>query len=205
MEELDFNGQKNKFSLGDVVVFKNFPHTDFTKNTYILEDAPVNIPPFMVVIEVKLNNEAKFKVDDGNNKIIAERFSYECTWYNPNTGGFEKRKFYESLLLLVDKKQDDNTIEYDFSKKVIFRPAIHEKKKRYSSDNLYLRQRDILNYISPDFVITNIEPKNPILMDKNGIQIYIKSKTYITITWFDGIKNKFSNEDLPIEIFKDFE
>ncbi len=205
MEKLIFNGQESKFSLGDVVVFKNFPLTDFTKNTYILEDAPVNIPPFMVVIEVRLNDN-KLKIDDGKTNIIAERISYECTWYNPNSGGFEKRKFYESLLTLVDGKQEQDIIKYEFAKKVVFRPAIYEKKKRYATDNLYMRQRDVINYISPDFIITNIEVKNPKIIDSNTGELnLIKSKTYITITWFDGIKNKFSNEELPIEVFSDFQ
>lgn len=142
----------NKHKIGDVVTLKSHPLA-FQKDGEI--DLYINqIPPFMCIKEINIENNKKMFSDESPNKQTADNVKYLCTYFNQHRMEFEDRYVYQEMLLPLDKitfhKQEEKeeghitlvqetkgypVATYDYGKRVFFRTFKLERRKKFKSYN----------------------------------------------------------------------
>lgn len=85
---------QNKFSVGEIVVYKNHP----LLYDYSIKGDGKYVPPIMVVKEVIFENEKKRTHDETTGLQIAEKIKYICTYFDDNKSEFIESHLYQSML-----------------------------------------------------------------------------------------------------------
>ena len=88
------NDLQNKFSLGDLVIFKTHP----LLSSYEIKGDGKFVPPIMIVKEVLFEPKQKKTNDDISGYQIAERIKYICVYFDDNKSEFIEVSIYESML-----------------------------------------------------------------------------------------------------------
>lgn len=166
---------KNKYEIGDIVTLKSHP---LLKTKYIKGDGNL-VPPYMVVTEVFHEDKKKRTHSENLGVIIADFIKYGCVFFDDNRLEFKETTLYESNIELKEKgKMTTNYLEkYNFGNVISFKTKDIELLKQREStkkiittfknkerkdeikETVVTTIQNIVNYSSPDFVLTGIKKK----------------------------------------------
>lgn len=126
-------------------------------------------------------------------------------------------KLYDSSQTIIEEINSYGLLSYEFAKIVRFKTKKLEIYKKRSSKKIPLKKGEVVdekkiktiiqyvvNYTSPDFILTGYKKNDSTnLFYHNGKKKRVVSDTLIKVKWFNPIKNKYSEQFLPIEFFTD--
>ena len=213
---------ERNFRIGDIVTLKSHP---LLKTKYIKGDGKL-VPPYMVGTEVFHEDKKKRTHSENLGKRIADKTKYNCVFFDDNRLEFKNVTLYVSNLHLKKENAVVNHLEkYKFSNVISFKTKDIELSKqrettRYDKrKNLKPKEKEdpvreselttiqnIVNYSSPDFVLTGIK-KNETVNEyyPNGDIKRIVSEILYKVKWFNSTQMKFSEIYLPAECFTDIQ
>ncbi|WP_313580822.1 hypothetical protein [Chishuiella sp.] len=194
------------YKVGNLVTLKTHPFTEKCTDIYIQAKAEYT-PPILNVFEVLISSE--YKEETGEKDI-----QYQCIYYNTKSGIFEKKWFKHKELKLI--KKEEKVIEFSESnlkewigKQVILKSVDLELNKRKSNleiDNtLSQKKNHHLDFLPPLLEVIGIEENEDkkLYSKKTGEQV--KPKYYFKVKWYNSIKDKFSEDILPLCVVKEVE
>lgn len=193
------------FKLGEIVVLKNFPESiEKIKNQepVFLHQPPSLIPPFMVISKVFCNQQMKSGYNESTGFNKGKIYFYQCHWYDAVNGLFRTKRFYEPLLQSIDKtKIIDNNQSLTVGSKVILGTYRVETLKKYAADNPYVRQRDLLKFLPPVMLVTDLSDLGKTETKDKNVQC-ISSHNAATCMWYNAAKGKYETEEFPLDILE---
>lgn len=213
------------FKLGDVVTLKSHPLA-FEENGEI--DSYVNqIPPFMCVKEVHVENKKELYSKEKPKAQIAENVKYLCTYFNQYRMIFEDRYVYHNFLTplkdiifhnrnedssdkhtkLIDETLKYKIADYEFGKRVFFKTFKLEKRKKFKSagQDYQSTKRTTMTHTTPAFILSGFKSNDQttIFNQKNGEIQSEYSKELYKVIWYNAYQEKFSEAFLPREFLTD--
>lgn len=189
---------------GNLVTLKTHPFTEKSTDIYIQAKAEYT-PPILNIFEVLIPNE--YNEETGEKDI-----QYQCIYYNTKTGIFEKKWFKHNELKLIKEKEiefSESNLKEWIGKQVILKSVDLELNKRRShldiDKNSAQKMSHHLDFLPPLLQVIGIEESGDkkLYSKKTGKQI--KPKYYFKVKWYNSIKDKFSEDILPISVVKEVE
>ncbi|MFV0180318.1 hypothetical protein OBK28_12205 [Empedobacter falsenii] len=191
---------------GDLVTLKTHPFTEKSTDIFIQAKAEYT-PPILNIFEVLIPNE--YNEETGEKDI-----QYQCIYYNTKTGLFEKKWFKHNELKLI--KKEEREIEFSESnlkewidKQVILKSVDLELNKRKShldiDKNSAQKKSHHLDFLPPPLQVIGVEENGDkkLFSKKTGKQV--KPKYYFKVKWYNPIKDKFSEDIIPVSAIKKVE
>ncbi|MFV0222834.1 hypothetical protein OBK16_10335 [Empedobacter falsenii] len=189
---------------GDLVTLKTHPFTEKSTDIFIQAKAEYT-PPILNIFEVLIPNE--YNEETGEKDI-----QYQCIYYNTKTGIFEKKWFKHNELKLIKKEviefSESSLIEH-IGKQVILKSVDLELNMRKShldiDKNSAQKKSHHLDFLPPPLQVIGVEENGDkkLFSKKTGKQV--KPKYYFKVKWYNSIKDKFSEDIIPISAIKKVE
>lgn len=197
--------KKAAFQLGDIVVLKSFPEPlDKVKKSesILLEESPSLIPPFMVIGKVFCNQDVKNGHNSSTGFPREKTYFYQCHWYDAVNGVFRTKRFYQPLIERLGKTFKIDAInKIQAGAKVILSTSKVEKLKKFASDNIYASSRDLVKFLPPIMLVTDISEQSITEITENDVQS-IRSKNTIKCIWYNAAKGKYESDDFPLDVLE---
>lgn len=196
--------EKAKYKLGDIVVLKSFPESLEKikgQEAIFLEEPPSLVPPFMVISEIFCNEISPKEHNESTGFKKEKSYFYQCNWFDANSGNVRTKRIYEPLLESVAETEKIDTNNLKAGTKVILATNKVERLKKYANGNIYVKQRDIANFIPPIMLVTDFEAEeNPEEKNKNK---HSKTSEYrVKCMWYNSAKSKYEREFFASDILE---
>lgn len=213
---------KNKYKLGDLVVFRN--HQLLYSDT--IKGDGKYIPPIMVVKEVLFENKQKKTHDDITGKQIAERVKYICLYFDDNKSEFIESHLYESVLEKAEALNlgsSTSSFSYKYGERICFiTQKLELSKKRSSTITINTIDKtvtaknakktttieretiqNVVSFATPDFIAIGYkkESSNDLFYNDGKPKRFVCSD-FVKVQWYNPIQQKFSEKYLPTIFFE---
>lgn len=227
-------GLKNKFGLGEIVTFKSHPllydyyirgDGKLVPPFMIVTEVTFESKKKQIVDGISGNTIAeriKYQCTffDDNKNQFKEVYVYESMLENFKSiyiARNEKLDDKDSYKSLIDEASKYINPKYEYAKIVYFKTKKFEIFKKRTSKRITKQKKKgnnktsekeiiqyVVNYATPDFVLTGIKEQNvDDAFYPNGDKRRIVSKVLFKVKWFNSFQMKFSEQYLPRECFMD--
>ncbi|GEM_PF-5540649 len=190
------------YQIGDLVTYKTHPFFIENVDIYIQSRAEYT-PPILNIFEI-LNPIA---FNDGKEE---KDIQYQCIYYSTKSGVFEKKWFKHNELKLIKKQNNvelsETRLKEYIGKNVILKSVdleLNKKKSHLVIDKNSLQKKSHhLDFLPPLLQVIGIIENDEIINSKKTVNT-VKHKYSLKVKWFNYIKDKFSEDILPISVLKE--